>query len=111
MKKTLLVFVVVLYCCINNLVAQTIKRDRTSHQSKAVPDRMISIDFNDTAGSLNTFFNECVGAGRANEGLRADWQQQLAYVKKECGFKYIRMHGLLTDDMAVYKEDSKGNPV
>lgn len=56
-------------------------------------------------------FNDCVGAGRANEGLRADWQQQLAYVKKECGFRYIRMHGLLTDDMAVYTEDSKGNPV
>ena len=55
-------------------------------------------------------FKECIGAGRANEGLRADWQQQLAYVKKECGFKYIRMHGLLTDDMGVYKEDSKGNP-
>jgi len=55
-------------------------------------------------------FKDCVGAGRANEGLRADWQQQLAYVKKECGFKYIRMHGLLTDDMGVYREDRKGNP-
>ncbi len=52
-------------------------------------------------------FKECVGAGRANEGLRADWQQQLALVKKECGFKYIRMHGLLTDDMGVYREDRK----
>jgi xylan 1,4-beta-xylosidase len=31
-------------------------------------------------------------------------------VKKECGFKYIRMHGLLTDDMGVYKEDKNGNP-
>lgn len=56
-------------------------------------------------------FKECIGAGRSNEGLRADWQQQLAYVHKQCGFKYIRMHGLLTDDMAVYTEDSKGNPV
>jgi len=26
------------------------------------------------------------GAGRANEGLRADWQQQPAHVKKECGY-------------------------
>src|SRR5674476_642211 len=74
------------------------------------PERAINIDFNVEKGPMNTMFNECVGAGRANEGLRADWQQQLAYVKKECGFKYIRMHGLLTDDMAVYKEDSKGNP-
>lgn len=73
--------------------------------------RTINIDFDKTAGTFNTMFKECVGAGRANEGLRADWQQQLAYVRKECGFKYIRMHGLLTDDMAVYTEDSKGNPI
>ncbi len=72
--------------------------------------RTITVDYNKTSGKLNTFFNECVGAGRANEGLRADWQKQLAYVRKECGFKYIRMHGLLTDDMAVYTEDAKGNP-
>ena len=76
-----------------------------------VAQRVINIDYNKTSGKLNNMFNECVGAGRANEGLRADWQQQLAYVKKECGFRYIRMHGLLTDDMAVYTEDSKGNPV
>jgi xylan 1,4-beta-xylosidase len=31
-------------------------------------------------------FKECIGARRANEGLRADWQQQLAIVEKECDF-------------------------
>jgi xylan 1,4-beta-xylosidase len=75
------------------------------------PERLINVDFNLEKGPLNTMFNECVGAGRANEGLRADWQQQLTYVKKECGFKYIRMHGLLTDDMGVYKEDKNGKPM
>jgi xylan 1,4-beta-xylosidase len=74
------------------------------------PERVINIDYSKVKGPLNTMFRECVGAGRANEGLRADWQQQLAYVKKECGFRYIRMHGLLTDDMGVYKEDKNGKP-
>nr|MDA3927548.1 hypothetical protein [Prolixibacteraceae bacterium] len=73
-------------------------------------ERLINIDFSNEKGALNKMFNECVGAGRANEGLRADWQQQLAYVKKECGFRYIRFHGLLTDDMGIYKEDREGNP-
>ncbi|MGN6177881.1 MAG: GH39 family glycosyl hydrolase [Mucilaginibacter sp.] len=72
--------------------------------------RTIYINYNKEKGPLNTAFKTCVGAGRANEGLRADWQQQLAIARKECGFKYIRMHGLLTDDMAVYREDAKGNP-
>lgn len=82
-----------------------------NYDKSEVAQRTIHSDFNRTTGKLNTMFNECVGAGRANEGLRADWQQQLVYVRKECGFKFIRMHGLLTDDMAVYTEDSKGNPV
>ena len=49
-----------------------------------------------------------IGAGRANEGLRADWQEQLALVQREIGFEYIRMHGILHDDMGVYTEDVHG---
>ena len=55
--------------------------------------------------------NFCVGAGRANEGLRADWQQQLKVTHDECGFRYLRFHGLLCDDMGVYLFDKQGNPV
>ncbi|MRR23246.1 glycoside hydrolase, partial [bacterium] len=73
-------------------------------------ERSIMLDYSKTGGKMNTMFKECIGAGRANEGLRADWQQQLAMVREECGFRYIRMHGLLTDDMGVYREDEKGNP-
>ena len=39
------------------------------------PERIINTDFSKEKGLLNTMFKECVGAGRANEGLRADWQQ------------------------------------
>jgi xylan 1,4-beta-xylosidase len=71
--------------------------------------RVISADLQQTNGPLNTMFKRCVGAGRANEGLRADWQRQLAYAHRECGFEYIRMHGLFTDDMGVYRENN-GKP-
>ena len=76
-----------------------------------VPVRTITVDANAVQGPLDTSFKECIGAGRANEGLRADWQDQLREAQRECGFKYIRMHGLLTDDMGVYQEDAPGNPV
>jgi xylan 1,4-beta-xylosidase len=46
----------------------------------------------------------CVGAGRANEALRADWQQQFAEAVDACGFRYIRFHGVFHDDMFVYRE-------
>jgi len=70
--------------------------------------RSIEIDLKNVQGELNTAFKTSIGAGRANEGLRADWQQQLAEVKRDMGFRYIRMHGLLTDDMGVYKIDKDG---
>jgi len=72
--------------------------------------RTISIDLQKEKGALNKTFNECVGAGRANEGLRADWQEQLRMTKEDCGFRYIRMHGLLTDDMAVFRYNRDGKP-
>lgn len=53
---------------------------------------------------IRHFWSQVVGAGRANEGLRADWQQHLKTVARECGFRYVRFHGLYHDDMHVYHE-------
>jgi xylan 1,4-beta-xylosidase len=100
----LLLFILV---CFTTITAFTQKK---AIKKTELPERVINVNFTAEKGPLNTMFKECVGAGRANEGLRADWQQQLTYVKKECGFKYIRFHGLLTDDMGVYKEDRNGKP-
>jgi len=83
----------------------------SSDNTSSAPERIITADVNRVQGPLDTSFKECIGAGRANEGLRADWQDQLRVARRECGFKYIRMHGLLTDDMGVYKEDAHGNPI
>jgi len=73
--------------------------------------RVVNVDVKQVKGDFNRSYNFCVGAGRANEGLRADWQRQLRLTQSECGFRYIRFHGLLTDDMGVYQEDKNGKPV
>jgi xylan 1,4-beta-xylosidase len=57
------------------------------------------------------FWSECVGAGRANEGLRASWLEQLKLVHEQCGFQYVRFHGLFHSDMFVYHETTNGTPV
>ena len=79
---------------------------------QAVPAqiRTVRADASHVIGPHTTVPLRVIGAGRANEGLRADWQQQLATVQREIGFQYIRMHGVLNDDMGVYSEDSQGNP-
>lgn len=77
----------------------------------AQTERVIAVDYTKVKGKHNTFFREVVGAGRAAEGLRADWQRDLAVAHRECGFKYIRFHGLLQDEMGVYSEDKQGRPL
>jgi xylan 1,4-beta-xylosidase len=92
-----------IYCLTLGLAALFAAMDSSSAATNETP-RLISADLQQTNGPLDTMFKFCVGAGRANEGLRADWQRQLTIAHRECGFTYIRMHGLFDDDMGVYRE-------
>jgi xylan 1,4-beta-xylosidase len=57
------------------------------------------------------YWSKVVGAGRANEALRATWQEELRTAHQYAGFEYVRFHGIFHDDMFVYREDSDGHPV
>lgn len=70
-----------------------------------------TIDVKMNGETFNHYWSVGTCAGRANEGLRTSWVEQLRMVKENCGFKYLRMHGLFDDDMFVYFEDRKGNPI
>jgi xylan 1,4-beta-xylosidase len=52
---------------------------------------------------LSDAWRHCVGTGRLDLALRADYQESLALVQKEIGFRYIRGHGLLSDGMGVHQ--------
>lgn len=45
----------------------------------------------------------CVGTGRFDLALRQDYQESLALVQREIGFRHIRGHGLLSDQAGVYR--------
>ncbi len=81
-----------------------------SNMGFARTNRSINADMQQVKGNTSTMFNFCVGAGSANEGLWADWQQQLTEVQKVMHFKYIRFHGLLHDDMGCIKKTPTVNP-
>ncbi|GKU30467.1 GH39 family glycosyl hydrolase [Clostridium folliculivorans] len=71
--------------------------------------RNINLNYNKIKGKHNKYFSLCVGAGRAGEVLRKDFQDQLDVVKEACKFKYLRFHGIFHDEMGVYKENSDGS--
>ena len=70
--------------------------------------RVVSIDYTAVKGPLDRTPEVCVGAGRAAEGLRKPWQDQLAYVRQQCGFQYVRFHGLFHDEMEVCARGADG---
>ena len=57
------------------------------------------------------YYLKCITAGRAHEGLRANWQKQLRIIQDEIGFEYIRFHGIFNDEMCIYNEDENGRPI
>lgn len=73
-------------------------------------NRQINVDVRNVRGPHRKGFRLCVGAGRAQEALRADFQRQLKQAHDECGFEYLRFHGLFHDEMGVYKEEPTGTP-
>lgn len=73
--------------------------------------RTIQANLNGTTSKNTRSYSFCVGGGRAYETLLAENQRHLEIARRECGFRYLRFHGLLHDDMGVYREDRNGNPV
>ncbi|MCC2315574.1 GH39 family glycosyl hydrolase [Cellulomonas xiejunii] len=69
----------------------------------------LTVDGSPSVGrTLHHVWNECVGAGRANEALRADWQAHFQEAVDLLGARYVRFHGLYHDDMFVYRGDDGG---
>ncbi|WP_328541525.1 xylan 1,4-beta-xylosidase [Streptomyces sp. NBC_00371] len=54
-------------------------------------------------GVLSEAWRACVGTGRLELALRRDYQDSLALLQKEIGFRHIRGHGLFSDGMGVYR--------
>jgi xylan 1,4-beta-xylosidase len=59
-------------------------------------------------GPMSDAWRQCIGTGRMNLALRADYQASLARVQREIGFRHIRGHGLLSDDMGVLRTHDLG---
>ena len=87
------------------------KKQTAVSPAKKNEPRVIESDLAQLKGPRSMVWSDCVGAGRIGEGLRESWRKQLEHCHKEFGFRYLRAHGLLHDEMRVYSEDKKGNPV
>src|SRR5271155_3111145 len=58
-------------------------------------------DLSSPSETLPHFWEHTIGSGHATLALRADWQKQLLRCHLELGFRYVRFHGILCDDMGT----------
>ena len=58
-------------------------------------------DLSQGARPLEHVWEHCVGSDQAPIALRADWQSQLRRCRGELGFRHVRFHGVLSDDMGT----------
>jgi xylan 1,4-beta-xylosidase len=71
----------------------------------------IVVDANSPAHPFPHFWEQMFGSGRAILTLRESYRNDLREVKKATEFRYVRFHNILHDEVGVYDEDEKGNPV
>src|SRR5689334_20851433 len=57
------------------------------------------------------FWEQMFGSGRASLTLRESYRRDLREVRDITGFRYVRFHDILDDDIGVYDEDKDGKPV
>ncbi len=71
----------------------------------------VAIDVRQPAKPFPHFWEQMFGSGRAVLSMRAAYRSDLRQVKQVTGFRYVRFHAILDDDVGVYSEDQHGNPV
>ncbi len=79
--------------------------------SNSEAQEQVRIDANAPAKSFSHFWEQMFGSGRGTLSLRESYRNDLRAVKDVTGFRYVRFHGILDDDVGVYTEDEHGNPV
>ena len=71
----------------------------------------LTVDANAPSHPFPHFWEMMFGSGRAILSLREDYRQDLRHVKEITGFRYVRFHDILDDDVGVYDQDAQGKPI
>jgi len=74
-------------------------------------NKTITVNLNAPVHPFPHFWEEMFGSGRAILSLRDSYRQDLRQVEQITGFRYVRFHAILDDEVGVYTEDASGKPI
>lgn len=73
--------------------------------------QMVKIQSQQEKEKIKPVWKQLFNVGYAKDLMNAQIQKQVKRACQDIGFRYIRFHGILDDDMAVYRELPDGTPV
>ena len=71
----------------------------------------VAIDAQAASAPFPHFWEQMFGSGRAILTLRESYREDVRAVKQVADFRYVRFHAIFHDELGVYDEDERGNPV
>jgi xylan 1,4-beta-xylosidase len=77
----------------------------------ALGQEQIQIDATARPTLFPHFWEQMFGSVREILTLRESYREDLRAVKLVADFRYVRFHAILHDEVGVYNEDERGNPV
>jgi xylan 1,4-beta-xylosidase len=83
----------------------------TIQAQDAPGEETITIDASAPPRPFPHIWEQMFGSGRAVLSMRESYRKDLNAVRDITGFRYIRFHAILDDDIGVYDEDAAGKPV
>lgn len=79
-------------------------------QNQSATAENIHIDLNAPPRPFPHFWEQMFGSGRAILSMRESYRRDLRATKEITGFRYVRFHDILDDDVGVYSVDKQGRP-
>jgi xylan 1,4-beta-xylosidase len=79
-------------------------------QNQSAAKKTIEIDLNAPARPFPHFWEQMFGSGRAILTLRESYRRDLRATKEITGFRYVRFHDILDDDVGLYSVDRQSRP-
>jgi xylan 1,4-beta-xylosidase len=80
-------------------------------QAQPPATETLEVDVNAPSHPFPHYWEQMFGSGRAILSLRDSYRNDLREVKLATNFQYIRFHAILNDEVGLYDEDAKGQPI
>lgn len=87
------------------------EEETETKDTSSIEVQMVKIQSQQEKERIKPVWKQLLNVGYARDIMNAEIQKQIKRACQDIGFKYLRFHGILDDDMVLYRELPDGTPV